>query len=197
MELYIARHGETEFNKARRWQGSGLDSPLTPLGIEQAKILGKKLEGIEFDAIYSSPLKRAMDTARIAFDDDMLFETRAETDIRLREIGLGDAEGMGYDEISEDFKDTYNSLMLDASSYVPPPNGETIPGIIERIDSFLKELATRPHERVYIQAHGYVMRIVYACAHDKSFATVDSSPRFGNCELWRYVHDGDRWSLAE
>jgi len=66
MELYVSRHCETLSNIQRRLTGS-LDSPLTEKGIEQAKSLGKSLENITFDAVYSSPLKRAVETVKAAF----------------------------------------------------------------------------------------------------------------------------------
>ena len=189
MELFVARHGETDYNKQKRWQGSGIDSPLTPLGVEQAKILGKSLEGMEFDAIYSSPLKRAMVTACIAFNDLALFEGKGVTDVRLREIGLGEAEGMSYKEVSEKFSETFRTLMYDPVAYVRPLGGEAIQDVIVRVDSFLQELAAMPHKRVFVQTHGYVMRIIYACSQDKSLEAVHAAPRFNNCELWKYIYD--------
>ena len=62
MEIYFVRHGQTIWNTQKRFQGLS-DSPLTELGIEQAKLLGKKLKNVKFDKFYSSALKRANDTA--------------------------------------------------------------------------------------------------------------------------------------
>lgn len=197
MELYIARHGETEFNKQQRWQGSGVNSPLTQKGIGQAKALNDAIKDIQFDAIYSSPLKRAMDTACLAFADDNLFD-RATTDKRLMEIGLGEAEGLAFDEVCSRFPDTYNNLSGNPPAYIPPPGGETIQQVIDRLDSFLTELATKPYERVFVMAHGYVLRVMYSCAIDKSPKTIANSPWYDNCSLCRYVYDGIKWTaLAE
>lgn len=67
MDLFLARHGETVSNAVGRALGGGGDSPLTANGVRQAEEMGKLLAGITFDAVYSSPLGRAVDTVRIAF----------------------------------------------------------------------------------------------------------------------------------
>ena len=192
MELYIARHGETEGNAARQTQGSGLDTPLTPKGINQAKTLRQSLQNINFDAIYSSPLKRAMDTARIAFDDETLFDRHGLTDKRLVEIGMGDAEGMDWDDAAMDFP-AFGYLMTNPSAYIPPPNGETLPDMIARIDSFLQELATKSYKRVFVLAHGYVLRVVHACTQGKTPAAITQAPVYDNCALARYTYNGTYW----
>ena len=198
MELFIARHGQTEFNEQGRWQGSGQDSPLTPKGRGQAVDFGKTIVGIDFDAIYSSPLKRAMDTARLAFGDPDLFsKDNVYTDVRLRELGMGVAEGRAFEEVIEKYPNVYPNLMQDPPSYVPPPEGEALPDILIRIDAFLTELATKPYKRVFVMAHGYVLRVVHACSIDKSMVTIGASPIFENCALVRYTFDGSKWNLVK
>jgi len=188
MELYIARHGQTEYNSLRRMQGGGLDSPLTSLGVEQAKVLGNAIKDMKFDAIYSSPLKRAMDTTRIVFNDEDIFEKGALTDRRLIEIVLGEAEGLHWDIANLNF-------MTDPSNYSPPPGGEELTEMIARLDSFLQELASKPYKKVFVLAHGFTMRVVYACAVDKTVATIGKAPIFDNCALARYVLDDGKWSF--
>jgi probable phosphoglycerate mutase len=65
LRIYLARHGETDWNRQRRLQGSQ-DVPLSATGREQAEALGKRLSGVSLDAVYASPLRRALETARIA-----------------------------------------------------------------------------------------------------------------------------------
>ena len=192
MELYIARHGETEANATRRFQGSGMDTPLTSKGIIQAKTLRQSLKNINFDAIYASPLKRAMDTACIVFDDKTLFDQRGFTDNRLVEIGVGDAEGIDWNEAAITFP-AMEHLMTNPSAYIPPTNGETLPDMITRVDSFLQELAAKPYKRVFVLAHGYVLRVVYACTKDKTPAAIAQAPIYDNCALARYIYNGTNW----
>jgi probable phosphoglycerate mutase len=188
MELYISRHGETISNFEKRMLGSGGDSPLTEKGIEQARALGKSLANITFDAVYVSPLKRAIDTAKIAFD----YKYEIMTDKRLTEIGLGDIEGMTWDEAAIAFPET-STFMSDPLAYIPPPNGEKLDDMIKRIDSFLEDIIKLNYSKVFIMTHGYVMRILYACTTDKSIAAIGKSPNCGNCEIIRYIYSFGKW----
>ena len=65
-DFYIFRHGETDYNKEMRWQGCGVDLPLNATGIAQAVTLSERLKPLKLEVIYSSPLKRALETAQIA-----------------------------------------------------------------------------------------------------------------------------------
>ena len=194
MELYAARHGETEFNKQRLWQGGGIDSPLTALGEEQARMMGDKLKGEAFDAVYSSPLKRAMDTARIAFDNPLLFNGNGMgvTDARLREIEIGELEGTGYINAESRFEENARAMFNDTASYVPPRGGESIPDVMERVDLFLRDLIDKPHKRVFVQTHGYILRVVYACSRGKSLDALNSAPFYENCALLKFVYNDDK-----
>ena len=190
MELYIARHGQTEYNAARRLQGSGRDAPLTQQGIAQAKALGEVLADLSFDAVYVSPLKRAADTAAIALGDryEPIF------DERLVEIGFGVLEGMTYEAAAEAYPQSALEIMLsDPASYVAPPKGEALPDMLKRIGAFMDDVAQTEHQKVFVLAHGYVLKVFYACTVDKSIAAVGNAPRYGNCEAARYRYEQGKW----
>ena len=68
LELWLIRHGETDWNRERRIQGQR-QNPLSALGIKQARRLGLRLEAETFDKVYSSDLKRALQTAQLAVPD--------------------------------------------------------------------------------------------------------------------------------
>jgi len=189
MELYVARHGETEFNVERRLQGSGQDSPLTPNGIEQAKALGNALEGITFDAVYSSPIKRATDTVSLAFGD----KYKPILDPRLVEVGLGKAEGMLIEDILEIYGNAATSLFNDPVNYTPPPQGEPLTTMIERISAFLDDLAKTSHKRVFVLTHGYSLRVFQACVMDKTVAAIGNTRAYNNCEVVHYLYTQDKW----
>ena len=89
LKLYITRHGRTEWNTIGRLQG-WLDSPLTEEGIKRAERLSKRLENIDFDSIYSSSQKRALDTAHILNKKNIEIQILDE----LKELSLGKWEGM-------------------------------------------------------------------------------------------------------
>jgi len=200
MDLYIARHGETQFNIEGRMQGQGKDSPLTHRGRNQAKALGKILDDIKdkgaFDIVYSSTAKRASDTAEIAMG------VKPAHDPRLVEIGLGDMEGMKYEEGALAFPETAASRQLCPVDYIPPPNGETLTEMVERVNSFLKDCFE--YDKVFVLTHAYTMRVFHACItgkdHDASIPeivkSIDQSPRFNNCDIAHYKLDDNEWRLV-
>ena len=91
MLLYIVRHGETDWNQERRMQGEH-DTPLNKNGKELARITARALEDVPFDLAISSPLSRALETARILIGDRKIPVLR---DSRIREINWGEWDGIG------------------------------------------------------------------------------------------------------
>ena len=91
MALYFARHGQTNWNRIRRWQ-SRTDNPLNPTGRRQARALSLliKSRGIVFKRVVCSPLSRARETAEILMDG---YDSALEIDSRLMELDLGEFEG--------------------------------------------------------------------------------------------------------
>lgn len=191
MELYASRHGETRANTKKRLLGREGDSPLTEKGIEQAKQLGEALKDINFDAVYSSPLNRAVDTAQIAFGN----KYEICIDERLAEIGVGLMNGMTYADASQCFPESGMLFFTDPVSYKPPSNGECLKDMIERISSFIDDIATKNYQKVFILTHGYALRVLYACTIDKSISTIAQSPRYSNCEVAHYTYDNGKWKL--
>ena len=99
VDIYLARHGQTDWNKQDRFQGQH-DVPLNSLGVRQAEALRDRLVGLDFSLIYSSDLDRALDTARIIARDQQAEIIR---DQRLREMNFGAWEGMTYEKIKEEY----------------------------------------------------------------------------------------------
>lgn len=97
MEIYFVRHGQTIFNVISRMQGWS-DTPLTEKGIDDLKVTGKYLENIKFDAIYSSDLKRAVDTAEIIKKENKEDPPKIRINENFREIFFGFFEGSEADK---------------------------------------------------------------------------------------------------
>src|SRR3954468_3280055 len=93
-KIVLVRHGETKWNVEQRIQGQG-DSPLTETGIEQARLIGRRLGREHFDRLVSSDLGRAMQTAA---EIGQLTGHAVDADPRLRERHFGAGEGLGYAE---------------------------------------------------------------------------------------------------
>lgn len=155
MELYIVRHGQTEWNKEKRLQGS-TDIPLNDAGRHLAQLSGEALANTKFDRIYSSPLSRAYETA-------CLFRGNQSVDIitdnRLRELCFGEYEGQSITELRTITNDTFRYFFEHPELYQPAPSGETLEHLCERAASFLTEVI-EPLEptcnRIMIVAHGAI-----------------------------------------
>ena len=189
MELYIARHGETIANAEKIVLGGGKDSPLTEKGIEQAESLRKPLENMTFDAIYSSPSNRAIDTINIALGN----KYKVIIDKRLAGVGLGDMEGMKWAEADIIYPESALLLIPDPVLYVPPPNGENLSDMIKRVDSFLEDIIKMNYNKVFISTHGYVLSAIYSCITDKSISAIGKVPIYSNCEIVRYLYNCGKW----
>lgn len=101
-EIVLIRHGETDWNVERRYQGTS-DRPLNELGEQQAQALAKSMRGEEWDAIIASPLKRAWDTALPLVDALGMSSDLLVPDPRLMERSYGAAEGFTLDEREQRF----------------------------------------------------------------------------------------------
>ena len=98
VRIFMVRHGETVNNKERKMQG-WCDSPLTELGVQQAKAAGKELSGIQFEAVYTSDLPRQKKTALLILGENTTaFVPEIRTDNRFRETSYGSFEGVNIDE---------------------------------------------------------------------------------------------------
>ncbi len=139
--LYLLRHGETEFNVEGRLQGQQ-DSPLTARGRAQARahgvLLGALIAEPETWRVVTSPLGRALDTARLACAELGLPEAAIETDPRLKEIAYGDWEGLTYAEIEARNSDDWAARQRDPWRYVVP-GGESYEMVAARAGDFLNE----------------------------------------------------------
>jgi phosphoserine phosphatase len=158
MRLLLARHGQTEWNADRRFQGA-TDIALSPLGRAQAHALGRALRGRHVTAAYVSPMRRAVETAEIALADAGIPYTPIE---ELRELSLGEWEGCTVDEIRQRDGDPY-AAWLRAPLDCPPPGGEPLPDVRDRVLAAMERIgAAHGDGDALIIAHGGVIS-VYAC----------------------------------
>lgn len=147
MKLYLIRHGETDWNQQGRLLGF-TDIPLNENGREIAALSaeGMRKRGLCFDAVYSSPLSRAIETAKI-----LVGEQEILSDDKLKELNFGDLEG------------TFCRNVADCP--MPPPNGESLEELQTRMMNFLDELIQRGYpenSRVLVVTHGTAIRSVTA-----------------------------------
>ncbi len=146
--LYFIRHGLSEFNKAHKWAGSS-DTPLAPEGHVQAKLAGEnaKKQGLAFDIILSSPLKRAHDTALYVATEVGYPHDAIVLDERLIERKFGALEGR---------KDLIASTkyVLDESAIDKYEGVERLVDLQKRADEVLDHVYSLSHDTVLIVGHG-------------------------------------------
>lgn len=177
MHLYFVRHGETDWNAARRIQGS-TDIPLNGTGRRQALATGRLLARRSWDALYASPLSRAFETASI-----IGAEVGLPAPIPLPEIverNYGEAEGLTGSEIDARFPGD-----------APVPSRETREEVVARVLPALLELAERHSgQNVIVVGHGGVIRSVLHAVDPEH----DHGP-ITNGSVHSFVHDDGSFEL--
>ena len=155
LELFLIRHGETEWNRENRMQGR-LDSDLTGRGRAQARTSAKVLAEFDLHRIFSSPLGRARRTAEIIAKQA---ELQVEVDKRLAERHMGDLGGLTLEEIQVRFPEEWKERISDRFNYCPP-GGESLTDMAVRVAPFLEALEALAGQRIAIVSHGVMGRVI-------------------------------------
>ena len=188
--IIVIRHGETEWNVARRIQGQG-DSRLTAEGNEQAVALARRLAREEFDVLISSDLGRAMETARRIAE---LNPHAVVPDARFRERNFGAGEGLTYDEIDRRFPNAFSRVGEVDPDYAIP-GGESRRQFHERVAQAF-ESVVREHagKTVVVVAHGGVLATFYRYIHDIGLEAPHPIP-IANASYNALTHDGGAFAV--
>lgn len=162
--IYLTRHGETEWNIEKRLQGRG-DSPLTENGIQRAKELRDRIKNIDIDVIYSSPIKRALNTANILRGNKNI---DIVTDDSLMEMCFGDYEGKKIDIVQEENPSWDINLIMQGNVEICAPNGENLKEVRERISKLMnKIIAENIGKSILIVTHGITLKALMYYFKDK------------------------------
>ena len=157
--LLLVRHGETDWNRERRWQGWA-DPPLNDTGRAQARALAEELGGTPFDAVYASDLRRASETAELLAEPHGV---PVVLDPGLREIDVGSWSGLTHEEITARFPDGVR------------PDGETREQHVGRVLAAVERIA-RAHTggRVLVVTHGGTLRALHGHTRDEPYHPVEN-----------------------
>ena len=157
--IYLARHGESDWNAANRFQGLS-DRPLTELGRRQAEALADELAAAAApSAIYSSPLRRAFETAAIVGARTGL-DPRPVDD--LREVDVGGWAGLSRADVQSRFPDAFRRWLDGGEGW---EDGETYADMSARVLAALAAIArSHPEEQVLVVSHGGPIRAIQAAA---------------------------------
>jgi broad specificity phosphatase PhoE len=157
--IYLARHGESDWNAANRFQGHS-DRPLTDLGREQAQALGELVAAENVEAVYSSPLKRALETARIVAVRSGLEVVEDED---LREVDTGSWSGLSRAEVQERFPEGFDRWTSGGAGW---EDGESYEEMAERVLAAVNRIAAaHPGGSVLIVSHGGPIRAIQGAAN--------------------------------
>ena len=148
------RHGETAWNNQKRVMGRR-EVPLNKQGTTQVRRVAQLLPDLNVGVIYSSPLKRAQDTAFILASNHNLI---LETDVNLTEVAFGRWEGYTFDDLIKD--KTYHRFLADPIT-IAVPGGETMPGVQKRgIKALNRGSREYPNDHLLFVSHGDVIRAI-------------------------------------
>jgi broad specificity phosphatase PhoE len=175
--LILARHGETDWNRDGIWQGQG-DPPLNELGVRQAAALAERMRDAEIDALYSSDLRRALETAEILAAAKAL---RVTPDPGLREIDVGSWTGLTREQIGERFPgDEWCT------------DGESRAAFHIRAISTVERIASaHVGSSILLVTHGGVVRAL------ERHALGEPRDVLGNCETVGFSFTDGAFTLAE
>ena len=192
---YLVRHGETDWNLHGRIQGHS-NVPLSDHGRRQAKLLGTRLAGRKFSAVYASDLSRAVETARaIVGDSEVLINTEPD----LREFSYGEWDGLTLQEVEDQYPDALSERTGEGNNAFAAPGGENTSQVLDRVRRFCTR-AVRCHdddENILVVAHGGSIRALLVClqglTHDHFWSTqvdcgnlsvIHNQPNGRVLELW-------------
>jgi alpha-ribazole phosphatase len=156
MRLYLIRHGETDYNRNKRYCGH-TDLPLNETGRKQVKGLRERFRNIKINFLYCSDLSRAKETAEIAFPD---WKAGINFSSLIRELDFGEWEGLTYEEIIARDEKAYK-LWLENPALSTPPNGESLSSLQNRVKQFLQEIVGKfRDETVAVVTHSGPIRVI-------------------------------------
>jgi len=157
MLLILVRHGETESNRERLALGRE-DVPLNERGRRQAAALTASLAGVPATAIYASPLRRAVETAR-PLAEALGLEVQVDDD--LIEMAVGDLEGLSPRELSERYGDFLREWFSTQAGNLRMPGGESLQDVQDRAWAAIERLRERhPEETVVVVTHNFTIHAI-------------------------------------
>ncbi len=189
MNIYIIRHGETDTNRERLLLGRA-DPPLNEKGEEQARRLRDffAAEGIVFDRVVSSPLRRALRTAEIACGG----RNAVETDDRLLEMDAGPYEGCPLADLPPELTEFFRDFVHNEA----PEGMESLDSVVRRSGELLESLEYQPEGNVLLSTHAIAMKGAL------EYLTPDSGGSYwtryvANCSVYRAERDGNGFGVPE
>jgi len=158
--IYLARHGESDWNAENRFQGRA-DRPLTDLGRRQAELLAEQVAALPLRAVYTSPLRRSVETAEIVAAPLGIVPIH---DQALSEVDVGSWAGLTRREVEERFPEGFHNWIAGGAGW---EDGETYQAMALRVLQAIRSIAeSHADGHILVVSHGGPIRAVHAAAAD-------------------------------
>lgn len=190
-KFYVVRHGQSLGNSLRKFFGH-TDHGMTELGHSQGKRTGEYLRDKGIEALYSSDLPRALDTAR-HIGAEIGLEPKAYTE--LREIYAGEWEGKYFDELLENYPN-YKNVWKEDIGRVVCDGGESAEELLKRAKSIFEKIAIANTDKtVCVATHATVIRVMCCLWQNRPLEDAKDIPWVSNASVTEVTYDGGKWHL--
>ena len=184
LKLYIVRHGETEWNVIKRFQGQ-LNTPLTEKGMEKLRKTGKKLENVLFDEVYTSELGRTVASAEIILNENRGYRNKKRELKKLAELNevyFGVWQGLTYEEVLLKYPEEGNNYFYDVKNYkAENVEAEKLEDALERfLKGINKILDSHESGNILVVTHGTVFEMFMNYVANDSIFDIDERTLMGN-----------------
>lgn len=184
LKLYIVRHGETEWNVIKRFQGQ-LNTPLTEKGIKKLKETGKKLENVLFDEVYTSELGRTVASAEIILNENNGYKNNKlelQKLAELNEVYFGVWQGLTYEEVFLKYPEEGNNYFYNVKNYkAENVEAEKLEDALERfLKGINKILDSHESGNILVVTHGTVFEMFMNYVANNSIFDIDERTLMGN-----------------
>jgi len=159
MKIVLIRHGQTLWNKEEIFRGRS-DIPLDDVGIKQAKAITKRLSSFGIKAVYSSPLKRALETAQIIAKR---FNLKVKVDDDLIDFDFGEWQGLDLKDVQGQFPETYQKWLKEPH-LANIPNGENLGSVRSRVNKALNRILKEQQDDVAVVSHRVINKLLILAA---------------------------------
>ncbi|MBF1335959.1 MAG: histidine phosphatase family protein [Leptotrichia sp.] len=184
LKLYIVRHGETEWNVIKRFQGQ-LNTPLTEKGMEKLRKTGKKLENVLFDEVYTSELGRTVASAEIILNENRGYKNKKrelQKLAELNEVYFGVWQGLTYEEVFLKYPEEGNNYFYNVKNYnAENVEAENLKDALERFLKGINKILNRHKSgNILVVTHGTVFEMFINYVENKSIFDIDERTLMGN-----------------
>lgn len=184
LKLYIVRHGETEWNVIKRFQGQ-LNTPLTEKGMEKLRKTGKKLENVLFDEVYTSELGRTVASAEIILNENRGYKNKKRELKKLAELNevyFGVWQGLTYEEVFLKYPEEGNNYFYNVKNYkAENVEAENLKDALERFLKGINKILNRHKSgNILVVTHGTVFEMFINYVENKSIFDIDERTLMGN-----------------